>query len=54
MPTFDATEAYRHIKLEMQQAFKDALADADRQGQEVTSVIVANGVPIIYNVRDKA
>lgn len=54
MPKYDATAAREHIKPEMQQAFKDALADADRQGQEVTSVIVANGVPIVYNVRDKA
>ena len=54
MPTYEATAAHEHIKPEMQQAFMDALADADRQGQEVTSVIVANGVPFIYNVRDKA
>lgn len=54
MPTFDATEAHDHIKPEMQQAFKDALADAAHQGQEITSVIVANGVPISCNVRDKA
>jgi len=37
----------------MMDAFKQALADADRDGQEVYSVIVVNGVPIMYSVRDR-
>jgi hypothetical protein len=51
--TYDATEAHRHIKPEMLPEFKKALADAEAQGQEVYSVIVGNGVPLLYSVRDK-
>ncbi|GAA1494720.1 hypothetical protein [Curtobacterium herbarum] len=54
MPTFDATEAHKRVKPEMMEAFKQALADADREGQEVYSVIVVNGVPLMYSVRDRA
>lgn len=54
MPTYDATEAARHIKPELMRDFKEALANADSDGQEVYSVIVANGVPIVYSVRDKS
>jgi len=54
MPTYEATEAHKYVKPEMMEAFKQALADANREGQEVYSVIVMNGVPITYSVRDRA
>ncbi|MFS0894713.1 hypothetical protein [Microbacterium sp. 179-I 3D3 NHS] len=53
MATYDATEAHKHIKPELMPEFKKALADAEAQGQEVYSVIVGNGVPLMYSVRDK-
>ncbi|WP_222658121.1 hypothetical protein [Curtobacterium sp. TC1] len=53
MPTYDATETHKHVKPEMMDSFKQALANANRDGQEVYSVIVTNGVPIIYSVRDR-
>ena len=53
MATFDATEAHKHIKPELMDEFKKTLADAEAQGQEVYSVIVGNGVPLMYSVRDK-
>lgn len=53
MATFDATEAHKHVKPELMGEFKKALADAEAQGQEVYSVIVGNGIPLLYSVRDK-
>lgn len=53
MATFDATEAPKHIRPELMREFKKALADAEAQGQEVNSVIVGNGVPLLYSVMDK-
>ncbi|MEU4014255.1 hypothetical protein AB0E56_03225 [Microbacterium sp. NPDC028030] len=53
MATYDATEAHKHIKPELMDEFKKALADADAQGQEVYSVIIGKGVPLLYSVRDK-
>lgn len=54
MPTFDASEAHRHIKPEQMDGFKKALADADADGKEVYEVIIASGVPLVYSIRDKA
>lgn len=54
MPSFDATEAHQHIKPELMDGFKQALADAEADGQEVHSVTIANGVPILYSVSDRA
>ena len=53
MATFDATEAPKHIKPELMAEFKKTLADAEAEGQEVYSVIIGNGVPLMYSVRDK-
>lgn len=53
MATFDATEAHKHVKPEMMDRFKQALADAEAEGKEVYSVIISNGVPIMYSIRDK-
>lgn len=54
MATFDATEAHNHIKPDLMDEFKKSLADAEAQGQEVYSVIVGNGVPLMYSVRDRS
>lgn len=54
MATYDATEAHNHIKPEMLPEFKKALADAEAEGKEVYSVIVGNGVPLLYSIRDKS
>lgn len=54
MPTYDATEAHDHVAPAMMDRFKEALAEADRDGMETVSVIIVNGVPILYNIRDKA
>lgn len=53
MATYDATEAHRHIKPELMEEFNKTLADAEAQDQEVYSVIIGNGVPLMYSVRDK-
>lgn len=53
MATFDAAEAHKHIRPELMAEFKKALADAEVQGQEVYSVIIGKGVPLLYSVRDK-
>lgn len=41
------------IKSDMVERFKDAIQEADREGKEVYSALVANGVPLIYSIRDK-
>lgn len=53
MPTYDATEAHRHISPEQLEAFKKTIADAEAEGKELVSVIVMNGTPLVYNIRDK-
>lgn len=53
MPTFDATEAHNHVKPEQMDSFKKALARADQEGKEVYEVFIANGVPVMYSIRDK-
>ncbi|MEV8265182.1 hypothetical protein AB0P00_13625 [Microbacterium sp. NPDC077057] len=53
MATFDALDAPKHIKPELMPEFRKALADAEAQGQEVYSVIIGKGVPLMYSVRDK-
>ncbi len=42
------------IKPEMVERFKDAIQEADREGKEVYSAFVANGVPLVYNIREKS
>lgn len=53
MATVDASEAHKLIKREKLEDFKKTLADADAEGKEVYSVIVSNGVPVLYSIRDK-
>ncbi|WP_156459457.1 hypothetical protein [Microbacterium sp. Leaf436] len=53
MATYYAAEAHTHIKAELLPEFKKALADAEAEGKEVYSVIVGNGVPLLYSIRDK-
>lgn len=53
MATIDATEAHNHIDPAHMESFKDALAEAKREGRRITSVVIANGVPIVYNSVDE-
>lgn len=53
MPTYPGTEAHKHVKDSMQADFKKALADAANDGKEIYEVMVVNGVPVIYSIRDK-
>lgn len=50
---YDATEAHRFIKPELMDDFKEAIAEAEREGKQITGVFVVSGVPVVYNIEGK-